>query len=71
MTAGKLNDARVTATIPTPVKKRITTLVESGRYESVADFVRDAVYGLLDAKNAENSDILRKKEFQNFIEKIS
>ncbi len=71
MTAKKRHDARVSATIPSPVKRRITALVESGKYESVADFVRSALYKLLDEKNAENRDILREKEFQNFIEKIS
>ncbi|GBE18280.1 hypothetical protein BMS3Abin16_00875 [archaeon BMS3Abin16] len=71
MTAKKRHDARVSATIPSPVKKRITALVKSGRYESTADFLRDAVYRLLDAKNDENKDILSEKKFQNFIEKIS
>ena len=71
MSTKKRHGARVTATIPSPVKKRITALVESGKYESVADFVRSALYLLLDEKNSENKDILKEKEFQNFIEKIS
>jgi|GEM_PF-5418250 len=71
MSAKKRYDARISATIPAPVKKRITALVESGKYNSTADFVRDAIYLLLDVKNREKGDILREKDFQNFIEKIS
>ncbi|MFQ5800252.1 MAG: hypothetical protein ACE5HH_00850 [Candidatus Hydrothermarchaeales archaeon] len=57
--------------VPKGVKEEIVSFVKHGEYKSISDFLRKAIYKLLDEKAAENEDVLGEKSFKRFIEEIS
>jgi Arc/MetJ-type ribon-helix-helix transcriptional regulator len=67
----KRDKVPVSAIIPRNTKKDILIHIKGGDYKSVSDFLRHAIYNLLDEKTDEKKDILKKKSLKNFIEEIS
>jgi Arc/MetJ-type ribon-helix-helix transcriptional regulator len=71
MAKAKGDQSSVSVTIPIRVKGEILSLVRNKEFKSTSDFLRTAIYKLLDDKAEENGDILKKKDIKHFIEKIS
>jgi Arc/MetJ-type ribon-helix-helix transcriptional regulator len=65
------NRVSLSTTVPMWVKEEISSQVESGRYKSSSDFIRKAIFELLEGKKKEGSDIIKGRNLKRFIEKIS
>jgi len=61
---------QVSSRVPKTVKNDILELVYQGEYSSVSDFVRNAVLQSVE-NHKQGDDVLNKKDFHRFIEKIS
>lgn len=71
MTEKKRNKVGIGVVVPKSVKDEIRGFVKRGEYKSISDFLRKAIYKLLDEKAAEKEDVLKEKSFKRFIEEIS
>ncbi len=57
--------------MPKKAKEDIKSLVKKGRYTSVSDFLRKAVFKLLDEEKEKEGDLLKESKIRRFIEELS